>query len=369
MKVCVIGPRKVPEHIGGIETVYTNLYPELVRLSGEAEVTLVTRSTYVEPPFDYNGTRVVPLESDYSAGFENFWGTLKALFYAKRNLKPDIVHLHGIGPGIFAPVARILGFRVVTTHHSRDYDRPKWPWYARAVLKIGEVFTCLFSDRIVCVSRALKDDIDTRLPFMRRKRHAIPNAVAEPATRLSDNGPLERFGLDSGCYLLCVGRIEETKGFDVAVAAYEKANLAIPLVIVGDPGEDKAYAERLGNSTRDVRLVGPVTGDDLALLYSHSALLINPSRMEGYCLVVAEAIMNECRVLLSDISVHREFALNDACYFPLNDVDALTSKLMAPDYSGFDSSVGRARLAEWQWRDAAASYWQLYVELAGLPSS
>ena len=363
MKVCVIGPRKVPEHIGGIETVYTNLYPTLLKINRGVEITLLTRSKHRETSYRYLGTTVIPLSADFGAGFENFLGSLKALFYAKRQVKPDIVHLHGIGPGVFAPIAKLLGFKVVTTHHSTDYDRPKWRWYARALLRTGEVFTCLFSDRVVCVSQALKDDVDARLPFRRKVRRTIPNA-APTVVSAESSSVLGRLNLTSGSYLLCVGRIEETKRFDIAVKAYQASSLDIPLVIVGDTQEDRAYAESLvADTASDIRLVGPIFGEELADLYRNCTLLVNASKMEGYCLVVAEAIMQGARILLSDIPVHREFGLDSASYFPVDDVAVLTDKLNAPDYNVYESHRCRSKLEAWSWDAAALDYFGLYCEL------
>lgn len=363
MKVCVIGPRKVPDHIGGIETVYTNLYPPLLKINRSVEITLLTRSKHRETSYRYLGTTVIPLSADFGAGFENFLGSLKALFYAKRQVKPDIVHLHGIGPGVFAPIAKLLGFKVVTTHHSTDYDRPKWRWYARALLRTGEIFTCLFSDRVVCVSQALKDDIDARLPFRRKIRRTIPNA-APTVVNSGSSSVLGRLNLTTGSYLLCVGRIEETKRFDIAVKAYQASSLDIPLVIVGDTQEDRDYAESLvADTASDIRLVGPIFGEELADLYRNCTLLVNASKMEGYCLVVAEAIMQGARILLSDIPVHREFGLDPASYFPVDDVAVLTDKLNAPDYNVYESHRGRSKLEAWNWDAAAFDYFSLYCEL------
>ena len=232
------------------------------------------------------------------------------------------------------------------------------------LLKTGEVSVCLFLDRVVCVSQALKDDVDARLPFRRKVRRTIPNAAptvfsAEPSSVLG------RLNLISGSYLLCVGRIEKTKRFDIAVKAYQASLLDVPLVIVGDTQEDRGYAESLVADTgHGVRLVGPISGDELADLYRNCTLLVNASKMEGYCLVVAEAIMQGARVLLSDIPVHREFGLDPASYFPVDDVAVLTDKLNTPNYNVYESRRAKTKLEAWTWEAAANCYWKLYSEIA-----
>ncbi len=40
--------------------------------------------------------------------------------------RPDVLHIHAIGPMIMTPFARLLGLKVVVTNHGPDYDRQKW---------------------------------------------------------------------------------------------------------------------------------------------------------------------------------------------------------------------------------------------------
>ena len=58
--------------------------------------------------------------------------------YARLFLHPDVLHFHGIGPGFFTPLARLLGMRTVVTHHARDYLRPKWTRRGQTFLRLRE---------------------------------------------------------------------------------------------------------------------------------------------------------------------------------------------------------------------------------------
>ncbi len=53
--------------------------------------------------------------------------------------KADIVHIHAIGPSIAIPFAKLLGLKVVVTHHGPDYDRKNWNFFAKLL-----VFCLLF---------------------------------------------------------------------------------------------------------------------------------------------------------------------------------------------------------------------------------
>ncbi len=68
---------------------------------------------------------------------------LKAILKAKSQ-NADIVHIHAIGPALLVPIARLLGIKVVFTHHGPDYDRDKWGFWAKTMLKLGERMGTIF---------------------------------------------------------------------------------------------------------------------------------------------------------------------------------------------------------------------------------
>src|SRR5579871_3998370 len=122
MHICVIGVRAIPDIIGGIEAHCQQLYPQLLRLAPEMRVTILIRRGYtVHSVFEYNGAWVRSIWSPYLWGVDTVVHSFLSVLYARFKLSADIVHLHGIGPGFFAPLARLLGMRTVVTHHARDY--------------------------------------------------------------------------------------------------------------------------------------------------------------------------------------------------------------------------------------------------------
>ncbi|MCH3002861.1 phosphonate ABC transporter substrate-binding protein, partial [Listeria monocytogenes] len=76
---------------------------------------------------------VTPVWAPRSKNVEALLHTTLGLFAAARR-NPDLVHIHAIGPALLTPLARLLGLRVVVTHHGFDYERQKWGWMAKSVL-------------------------------------------------------------------------------------------------------------------------------------------------------------------------------------------------------------------------------------------
>ncbi|WP_076072118.1 glycosyltransferase family 4 protein [Sphingomonas montana] len=324
--IAVIGLRGVPDVIGGIETHCEQLYPALADLTGFRFV-LLARRAYLHAPRGWLGrAEIVGLHAPRGMGLEAFSHTLVALFYAWWRIEADIVHLHGIGPAIFAPLARLLGLRVIVTHHAADFRRPKWGVIARGLLLFGEAMAARFAHRVICVSHALQADFLGRHPCAAARTLTIRHgAMLTTGAAGSDRLVLDAIGLADGGYMLAVGRLEQTKRFEDLIAAHARlGDQAMPLVIVGTSLDDEGYGERLrAMAGGNVRFVGFRHGLELAALYRGTALFLHASAMEGFGLVVLEALAGGARIALSDIPVHREFGLPDACYFPVGELDRI----------------------------------------------
>lgn len=121
MKIVVIGTRGIPNIMGGVETHCEELFPRIA--SKGFTVTVIRRKNYVQDQLkEWRGVKLIDIESPKKKSFEAIIHTFKAINKAKQ-IDADIVHIHAIGPAILTPYAKILGLKVVFTHHGPDYDR------------------------------------------------------------------------------------------------------------------------------------------------------------------------------------------------------------------------------------------------------
>ncbi|RYF22420.1 MAG: glycosyltransferase [Oxalobacteraceae bacterium] len=329
-RIAVIGFRGVPHVIGGIETHCEHLYPALAEAAPDLDITMIARRRYVRASNDRLGkVRLVALPAPKQGSIETLVHTPLAIVYARWRLQAAIVHLHGIGPGFFAPLARILGMHVIVTHHAADFERPKWGRVGRRFLRLGELLMARFADRVICVSDTVRRE------FLSRHGGAIGRTVTiQHGLDLQASVDGLDFLVDqrlvSGGYLLAVGRLEPTKRFEDLIAAHALNPAALPLVIVGSSIGNADYEAELRDLAGDgvgssVRFLGFRTGDELSALYTHAAVLLHPSEMEGFGLVVLEALAFGAPAIVSDIPVHREFGLPANHYFPVGDHAAIGS--------------------------------------------
>ncbi|MDA6077580.1 glycosyltransferase family 4 protein [Edwardsiella anguillarum] len=97
----------------------------------------------------------------------------------------ELVHVHAIGPGLVVPLLRLMGLKVVFTHHGADYQRQKWGWLARRMLMLGERLAVRYADQVIVISAGIEALVRQR--YGRRDAHLIPNGVCAPAPLAPDS--------------------------------------------------------------------------------------------------------------------------------------------------------------------------------------
>lgn len=325
MKIAVVGTRGFPNIQGGVETHCQNLYPHLVN-SG-CEVTVFTRRPYVDSSIDnYKGVRLIALRCPKNKYFETFLHTFYGVWVAKR-MRPDILHIHAIGPSLFAPLARLLGMKVVVTTQGPEYERLKWGALARVVLRFGEYLASRYANEIIAVSQPIADGIRKKYG---RDATIIPNGVVHP--NIPENGGyFIRYGLKARKYLLAVGRFVPEKGFHDLIEAFE----TIPrkdwkLVLVGRADHKDKYSTdlvRRAKANPRIVLTGFVSGEPLQELFAHAGVFVMPSYYEGLSLALLEAMSYGLSCIASDIPANKNTELPEARLFKPGDVAVMRDKI------------------------------------------
>ncbi|MFA5394163.1 MAG: glycosyltransferase family 4 protein [Candidatus Ratteibacteria bacterium] len=346
IKVLVLGTRGFPGVPGGVEKHCEELYPRLARMG--CAVTVAARSSYIRNPqrvLEQKGVRFLYLWSPKQKHLEALVHTFSGLIRG-RLCSPDIVHFHGIGPSLLVPLARLMGLKVVVTHHGPDYRRKKWNGFARFFLKTGEWSALKFADAVIVVAGWIAGDLAEKYGRI-KKIHVIPNGI-EPVRLVSPGETLKKYGLEPGKYFFTAGRFVPEKGLVDLITAYRKIkNNGLKLVIAGGADHRDGHSrriEKMGRETTGVVLTGKMSGNPLSELYSNAGLFVLPSYYEGLSLALLEAMSYGIPVLASDIRANREVALPEIRFFPAGDVEMLSRKmteLLARGITDAEKSSGR----------------------------
>ena len=325
MKIAIVGTRGFPQVQGGVEKHCEYLAVNLVKQ--DCDVTVFTRKPYVNPTAKYyKGVKLVALPATKIRSLEAFLHTFVGVLTAFCH-NPDILHLQAIGPGLFTPLAKLLGMNVVVTSHGSNYEHLKWGKFAKIVLKIGERLGVCLADQTISVSEKITEEIKAKY---NKGAITIPNGVVIQK-RLESAEALAKFGLTKGKYILSVGRLVPEKGFEILIDAFQKLNLNDwKLVIAGKADHEDEYSRNLKKSAAansNIILTGFITGKSLQEIYSHAGLFVLSSFYEGLPIVLLEALGYGLSCLASDIKGNRNLPLTEARFFRAGDTSELAVKI------------------------------------------
>ena len=308
---------------------------------------------------EWKGVKLVDVETPKKKSFEAIIHTFRAIHRAKK-LGADVLHIHAIGPALLVPYAKVLGMKVVFTHHGPDYDRDKWGFAAKTMLKLGEYMGCKFADHVIVISEVIKNLIAQRCGRT-KDVHLIYNGVPEPEI-CHEPAYFKELGIEEGKYILGMCRFVPEKHLHDLVEAYRKFRVEslelrveseeelgmrnegeeslgcrdeglglrdVKLVLAGDTDFEDDYSRELKRKAREngVVLTGFVRGKKLHSLLTNALCYSLPSSHEGLPIALLEAMSYRLPVITSSIPANLEVGLPKECYHEVGDVKTLASKL------------------------------------------
>jgi glycosyltransferase involved in cell wall biosynthesis len=326
LSIMALGLRGVPNVPGGIEAHAAELYPRLQALG--VDVTVLGRIPHRprNAPVQWRGIHVLWLPAPRLQGVEALLHTLMGVLYAAVR-RPDVLHIHAIGPSLWVPLAKALGLKVIVTHHGQDYLREKWNKPARALLRLGERFGVKLADECIVISHEIRESVQVKFG---KAAILVPNGVGD-LQRAPENDLLSKYGLAPQRYVIQVSRLVPEKRQHDLIAAFNEAGLAgWKLVLVGGVQGSQRYAEklrRLCENNAAIVCTGFLSPPAVQQLLSHAGIFALPSSHEGLPIALLEAMKMGIPVLASDIPANVEVGLDAASYFPLGDTHALSARL------------------------------------------
>ncbi len=181
----------------------------------------------------------------------------------------------------------------------------------------------------------------------------------------------KKFGITKP-YILYVGVWRRYKNLPVLARAFDRLRskgLDVQLVLAGEPDpfypEIKEQILNIKNKS-DLKTVGRVSDEDLALLYNGATLLALPSLMEGFGLTPLEAGACGVPTAASDIPTLREIMGQGAEYFDPNNLENMTevlyNLLTNPKRLEDLANLALSRSKHFSWKQAGAETVKVYEE-------
>ena len=258
----------------------------------------------------------------------------------------DVVHLNGFAHGALpwaVPVV-VAAHSCVLSWHEAVRGAPadaSWARYRDAVAAGLRA-----ADAVVAPTAAMGDALERHYDLERRPT-VVHNGIVVPPPRRRAKARL----------VLAAGRLwDEAKGLDALDGA--AARLRWPVAVAGVAG---------ASSARHAHLLGALPRDELRALMGEAAIFAHPARYEPFGLVVLEAALAGCALVLGDIASLRELWDGAALFVAPGDEVALAeacARLIADERErGRLAAAARRRAERYDAATMADAYMGLYTRL------
>lgn len=282
----------------------------------------------------------------------------------------DVVHAP---TPLFPPRRRPL---VVTVHDTVPWTHPETltargaRWHRDMVQRAARV-----ADAIAVPTQTVADEVATLLPELDGRVHVLGAGVAAALRVEPEPAYAERVAQQlqlPDTFVFSLATLEPRKGLDVLVEALARVPAAPPLLVVGQPGwggvDLPGAAQRAGLPPGQVRALGRLSDAELNVVLRRAALLVAPSRAEGFGLPVAEAMAAGTPVICSDAPALVEVAGPAALVVARDSAEELaegiTTVLTDDALRRRLIEAGLERSRRYDWDDVARRAWALYRSVA-----
>ena len=233
-----------------------------------------------------------------------------------KKIKPDLVHVQYIAPGLLPIVAtRLARVKnvIATLHQPYTAQHGK---LSKILLKISALLTVKFISVSLMAEKSWFGSaflFDSSIPLQRQSKHfTMYNSVDVDKIQIIQHSvsrlnQLETAAVANEKLLVgCVSRLREEKGIDVLIVAFAlayAANKDLHLLIVGTGPQEEEIKSRIEelNISQACTLTGGLSWEESMRFMSCMDVVIVPSRFEGFGLSAAEAMALGKPVLASNV--------------------------------------------------------------------
>ncbi|SDP71028.1 glycosyltransferase family 4 protein [Desulforhopalus singaporensis] len=311
------------ERGGGIEKYTYELGCRLVERGHE--VTIFSMGHYGDSQPVVEGMRVVTVPCIPKASTEKLSAGASAAFAAFKSGGFDVVHCHSVAAGAFGWLPRLRGQKTVFQMHGIEWQRTRWNRIGIRVLKMLEAASLRSCHAYTAVSQTQCDFYQKHAGIEMRYIPTGADLKRKPARQ-----EIQKLGLDADKYILFASRLVQEKGAQYLIPAFRKLDTDMKLVVAGDAQGAEAFKQQMvelaGDDSR-ILFPGFVGGRLLEELFSHAAVYVQPSEIEGLSIALLEAMSYGNCCLVSDIPENKEAIDGAGFTFKNKSVDDLHTQL------------------------------------------
>ncbi|WP_425992857.1 DUF1972 domain-containing protein [Brevundimonas sp. TWP2-3-2] len=354
--VRILGTHGVPGNYGGFETAAEHIAKYLVRQNWRVIVYCQTGPNGTVYYDTWEGIERVNIGVE-----DKGWlGTAKfdwiSIVHASRHR--DVCLTFGYNTGVFNFLQRLKGIPNVINMDGIEWSRKRWGFLRQAILYVNERFAAAFGNHLIADHPVIHEYLLTRASA---RKITTATYGAEPILSPLSTDPVTALGLQPGTYFTLIARPIPENSIIEIVQAFSSKPRGRQLVILGhyDGAADAYHAAILAAASEEVRFVGPIYGDRVAVLRYHALGYFHGHTVGGTNPSLVEALAAGNPVFAHDNPYNRWVAQDAAVYFA--DQSELSRSieevLASPDRLEAMSAAARRRFAEeFTWDHVAQIY-------------
>ncbi len=296
---------------GGAERALLNLVPTLIAQNIKPLVMPITGGGELQKEFEQSGAEIISL------GYGHKWNLLKNISLLSSFIKarqPDIIHAHLFFAGLYTGLGKYWGIKQpkFITFHNLAYAPGCNPrnlsFHLRKLLNRHVVKHCM--NRRIAVSSAVAKHYAQNLGIATECFDLIPNGLPIPE---SSSKPNQR--IKEKIKIVALGRLVPEKGYEYLLKAFALINQKQPdrfqLQIIGGGPLDQELRALARSLQLEVLFFGSMAYEEAQIELANADIFVTASIFEGFGLSVAEAMLAEVPVVVTDIGGIRDIVRPD----------------------------------------------------------
>jgi glycosyltransferase involved in cell wall biosynthesis len=362
MKIAFIGTKGInikETSFGGFETVITELAPRFVK-NGH-EVIVYCRTKLYKPdvyPKEIDGVQLKFLTSIETKNFGTMTHSFLAVLHSIVN-GYEVAFLFNLGLGIYIPLLKLFGIKIITNLDGVEWERSKWSGLAKLMFKFGAYLNVKFADIIVSDAKEIRE---IYLKEFNRDSVVIPYG-AEIRNDLSSES-IEKFGLTPQSYWLLSTRFIPENNPLFVIKSFLKANSNKKLVVLGKNYYNSTYEREIKKiNDPNVLFLGHLSDRKVLLeFYKFSYGYIHAHSVGGTNPSMLEALANSSCILAHDNVFNKEMLDNGkyGMFFILDETDFVNKLIYLENNSSivkeFKLKAPERIISYYNWESVSKKY-------------